>query len=169
MIIRRNNYSSMMGSITPLNSKEKKIFYSKLKEYFGLPDDFVFDGILFVSDKNKYYLISDEYKEIASFKMNSSVLGLYVVEINEYKEIRLSIEGSQIVGPVATKHLLELSEKQTDDFMRGNDLEIPGIAQEFYVLYTINPTTKKKDFFGCAKCKNGILLNFTPKGRRIRG
>lgn len=162
-----------MADCTALNSKAKKVFYQKLQDYFGTPKDFKLDGILFKNYKNKYYLLDNKYAEVAEKGFNSRVLGLYIAEINEYGEIRLSIEGSQLIGPSATLHLLELTPAQKERFIRGDDLDVTqdietkGLKNQFYIIYFINKFVMK-DFFGTAKVKNSQLFNYTPKARRVR-
>lgn len=155
-----------MASFSALNSKARKEFYGKLKEYFGLPDDFTLDGLLFVTNKNKYYLVDNRFVDIAELHYNISTIGLYIAEITNYGEIRVSLEGSALIGPHATKHILELSEEDAQSFIRGNDLPLPDMPQQFYLLFS--EIDGKKLYFGCGKYKEGNLFNFIPKSRRIR-
>lgn len=162
-----------MADCEALNSKARKVFYQKIEEYFGTPKDFKLDGILFKNYKNKHYILDNKYAEVAEAGFNSRVLGLYIAEINEYGEIRLSIEGSQLIGPVATKHLLELSEAKKERFIRGEDLDIEeeieelDLKNQFYIVY-FTDKYDKKNYLGTAKVKNGKLFNYTPKARRVR-
>lgn len=155
-----------------VNSKGRKQFYEKIREYFGTPKDFKFNDLLFVSTKNKYFLMDTKFTDTIEIDFNTKVLGLYIAEINEYGEIRLSIEGSQKIGPHATKHLVELTDEQVELVMRGQDLDFEKEIEEqklnnqYYILYT--DRDGNRDFLGCGKIKNGRLLNFLPKNRRIR-
>ena len=148
--------------LKPLNSKERKTFYAKLNPYFGLPEKYKLDGILFVNEKGKYYLVNDKYAEIAGL-IRTKVLGLYIAEINKFGEIRLSIEGSGLIGPDATEHILDLDDEEARLFLRGDDLDVSekDLASQYFLL------TNNKDFIGCGKVKSGTLLNFTPKSRRL--
>lgn len=156
-----------MADIEPLNAKQKKELYAILHDHFGT--DFKFPGYLFVSQKNKYYAIDEAYKDVAHLKINTKVLGLYVAEINKFKEIRLSIEGSQLVGPTATKNVLELTQEEAEKFIRGEDLDVTDreVSDVYYITYTIDRFTKSRDYLGCGKVKEGKLLNFISKGRRV--
>lgn len=162
-----------MADCEALNSKSRKVFYQKIQEYFGVPTEFKLDGIIFKNYKNKHYLLSNKFADVVDAGYNSRVLGLYIAEISEYNEIRLSIEGSQLIGPVATKHLLELSPEQKERFIRGDDLDIATQIQEqelknhFYILYYTDKYAMK-NYIGTAKIKNGQLFNYTPKARRVR-
>ncbi|MFT4326559.1 MAG: hypothetical protein ACMXYK_03600 [Candidatus Woesearchaeota archaeon] len=146
-----------------LNAKEKKQFYAKLEEYFGITEKI--DCALSVNLKNKYFLVSNDLSKTYG-EIFTKVMGLYVGEINQYGELRLSIEGSQIFGPYATKQVLELSEEDAFAFMQGKDLEITqDLPQKYHILYYVSDGVKH--YVGCAKYKEGMLLNFTPKSRRI--
>jgi NOL1/NOP2/fmu family ribosome biogenesis protein len=154
-----------MADIEPLNAKQKKEFYALLHEHFET--DFKFPGYLFVSQKNKYYTIDEKYKEVSHLKINTKVLGLYIAEVNKFGEIRLSIEGSQLVGPTATKHILELNQIEAEKFISGADIDVAKekLPEKYHIIF--RKTKEYIDYLGCGKVKDGILLNFTPKGRRV--
>jgi len=158
--------------LIPLNSKKKKEFYQKLNEYFGLDEKYDLGGILFVNNKNKYYWVDDNFRRIAG-KVHQKLAGIYIAEITNYGEIRLSLEGSNVIGPEVTKHIIELDDSEKNDFIRGKDLDFTDriekekLKNQFYILFHVNNETKQKDFLGCGKIKDGELFNFIPKSRRI--
>ena len=162
-----------MTEFVPLNSKARKLFYEKVNTYFGIDKDFKLDGILFKTTKNKYYLVDNKLAEIAEVNYRAKVLGLYIAEINDYGELRLSMDGSQLLGPLATEHLLELNETEKDRFIRGEDLDVSekieslNLKNQYYILYFVDDFGRK-NYLGCSKIKNEKLLNFIPKGRRVR-
>ncbi|MEM4279871.1 MAG: hypothetical protein QXP28_05490 [Archaeoglobaceae archaeon] len=85
--------------------------------------------------------------------------GLYFGKI-EKDGLRLSIEGSFIVGRVAKKGVVKIGEEEAMKWLRGEDLEIP------YRGYCI---LKWRDYFlGCGKGNGKKILNFVPKDRRLR-
>ena len=88
-------------------------------------------------------------------------LGLYIGKI-ESGEIRLSIEGSQLIGPTAKKNVLEITEKQVRNWLRGQNLETNSKQKAFVIL------KHKKDFLGSGKMKKGKVINSVPKIRRIK-
>ena len=162
-----------MRDFEPLNSKARKLFYEKMNTYFGIDPKFKLDGILFKTKKNKYYILDNKFAEIADTDFHSKVLGLYIAEINDFGEIRLSIEGCQLIGPHVTKHILELDERRKNKFIRGEDLDADDLIKEhnlknqYYILY-FTDELGGKNYLACSKIKNGKLLNFIPKGRRVR-
>ncbi|MEM0202541.1 MAG: hypothetical protein QXO16_02925 [Archaeoglobaceae archaeon] len=85
--------------------------------------------------------------------------GIYFGKI-EKDGLRLSIEGSFIVGRVAKKGIIEIGEEDAMRWLRGEDLEIP------YKGYCI---LKWGEYFlGCGKGNGKKILNFVPKDRRLR-
>lgn len=83
--------------------------------------------------------------------------------IGEFKkgELRLSIEGSQLIGPHAKKNVVELDRNELRQWLRGEDL-IKEVKEEGYVIMKSN-----NDFVGCGRVKEGKILNFVPKARRL--
>ena len=86
---------------------------------------------------------------------------MYFCEIDN-KGIRLSIEGSQIIGPKATKNIVELSEEETRKWFKGEDIEKEcNNCNDFVIL------KRKNDFLGNGKYATGRILNYVGKTRRV--
>ncbi len=85
--------------------------------------------------------------------------GIYFGKI-EKDGLRLSIEGSFIVGKVAKKGIVELSEEEAMKWLKGEDLikEFKGYCILKWGEY----------FLGCGKGNGKKILNFVPKDRRLR-
>ena len=85
---------------------------------------------------------------------------MYFCELG--KEIRLSIEGSQLVGPKATKNIAEITEQQAKQWLKGEDLEIKDNHYSGFIII-------KHDnyFLGAGKYKENKILNYVGKSRRI--
>ena len=64
--------------LTPLNSKARKAFYEKLRTYFGLSEDYLLDGILFVSTKNRYWTITVKCNTIEENKTSAEVTYTFI-------------------------------------------------------------------------------------------
>jgi NOL1/NOP2/fmu family ribosome biogenesis protein len=84
---------------------------------------------------------------------------MYFCEIDNLG-MRLSIEGSQIIGPKATKNILEINDEQTKQWFKGEDLEMNGNFSGFLII------KYKDDFLGTGKYSNGKILNYIHKNRR---
>lgn len=146
-----------------LNAKLLKHFQSVLSCQFGCELDAQLSVFLNPKD-NKLHVINDiTLDDLETLRINS--FGLYFGEYNtDQTQIRLSIEGSQIIGPIATKNVLEVSRNQFMRWMQGNSIDdIPPDKQMVgYVIVKHN-----NDYGAVGTFKDGILLNFVPKNRRI--
>ncbi|NJF24588.1 hypothetical protein [Thermococcus sp. Bubb.Bath] len=77
--------------------------------------------------------------------------------------IRLSIEGSFLVGPRATKSVVELDDERARRYLAGESVEIDDKELHGWVI-----VKWRTYFLGSAKAKEGRLINYVPKERRLR-
>ena len=107
-------------------------------------------------------IINKDMNRVEYDKLNINSIGLYFGEINR-GSLRLTIEGSQIIGPFAKKGIIELNEKHTKQWMAGEDIELDeDYPVEFYII-----KNKLGDFLSSGKVKEKKLLNYVPKERRV--
>lgn len=148
-----------MENLKILNKKEGERVLGRIKEQFGIKNlDFDY-GILQNKD-GKIFLISKDVNKIKLDKLRINELGLYVANTN--KELRLSIEGSQLFGKNASKNVYEVNEEQANFWLKGEDLEC---SKEFNGFVIIK---HKDDYLGSGKWKDNKILNYIPKERRIK-
>ncbi|MBL7054239.1 hypothetical protein ISS05_00610 [Candidatus Woesearchaeota archaeon] len=147
-----------MQNLTILNKKQAKEILKLIKKQFNA--DFKSDYAFLKNEKEKIYLIHKDISVINIEKLRINSFGMYFAQIRN-NEIRLSIEGSQLIGPKADKNILEIDEKQTKEWMAGTDLEIEGDYSGFVLV------KHNKDFLGCGKARDGKVFNFVGKARRI--
>ena len=141
-----------------LNTREVKDILAELKEHFGTEakiEDAMVEG-----GDGKIYLISRKFGEIDQSKLRINNLGLYFCK-RENNGFKPTIEGSQIIKPV--KNVFEINEAQRDLWMQGDDLTIG--SQELQGLVVVK---HKDDFYGAGAYKEGRILNFIPKERRLK-
>mgnify|MGYP001572519786 CR=1 FL=1 len=159
-----------------LNSKEVRNILGIVKQQWGC--DFSFDGGFLEGKDGDIFLISRDIEKLDLERLHIDSLGLYFGQLrnpNRAKhdwaqsqqgdlgnELRLSIEGSQLVGKTAAKNVVELNDGEFKLWLRGEDVEKALIDCSGYVLVKHN-----SDFIGCGKCKEGKILNFVPKARRV--
>ena len=148
-----------MDNLKILNSREIKNIYNKLKERFGFEK--ALDYVFLINNKNRIYLINKDFAEIDTSKLRINSLGLYFGEINN-KEIRLSIEGAQLIGKDCKENVLELDEKEAREWLKGFDL-FKDIEDKGFIILK-----HKEDFLGCGKAVEEKILNYVPKNRRLR-
>ncbi len=147
-------------AFTVLNTREKKNITEKINAQWGFKKKL--DYAYLMNTKHKIFLINPEIDRIEDpKKFNIDAVGLYFGELPNTEEIRLSIEGSQMIGPNATKNVVELSEDETKEWMTGQDLDKETDCTGFVIIKS------GKDFLGTGKAKEGRILNYVPKSRRI--
>jgi NOL1/NOP2/fmu family ribosome biogenesis protein len=137
-----------------LNTRGVKEIKELLEQQFGFTD--TLNYVFLLTGKGKIYIANKEVFNIDLDKLNVSSIGLYFGEI-EKDGLRLSIEGSQLVGPKAKKGVVEV-----DDYvgwMRGEDIDCDG---EGYVIVKYH-----NDYLGSGRAKEGKVLNYVGKARRI--
>lgn len=148
-----------MANIDFLNSKQKKKLLETIKTQFGIKD-LNFDCIFF-RNKDKVFLLSRAFSKLAIENLRINSLGLYFCRMQD-NGVRLSIEGSQIIGNKARKNILEIDKIDLYKWIRGQNLETEKSLDGFVII------KHKNDFLGCGKSKNGIILNYIPRNRRIK-
>ena len=148
-----------MKNLHILNSKEVKQLREKIVEQFGT----FFSGeyAFLQSKKNKIYLVSRDLGKIALENLIIERVGLYVAEVNE-AEVRLSKEGAQLLGKEkGLKNVISLTKEELKAYFYGVDVKKDlGTASRMILLQY------KKDIIGCAKYKEGKILNYLPKIHR---
>ncbi|NPA47395.1 MAG: hypothetical protein GXO14_01965 [Thermococci archaeon] len=87
--------------------------------------------------------------------------GVYFGRI-ESDGIRLTIEGSFLVGPRATKNVVELDDDRARRYLSGEGVEVDRDAEGWVILKW------RSYYLGSSKVKKGRLLNYVPKERRLR-
>ena len=87
--------------------------------------------------------------------------GVYFARI-ESDGIRLSIEGSFLVGPRATKNVVELDDERARRYLAGESVQIDENLHGWVIVKWRNY------FLGSAKAKEGRLINYVPGDRRLR-
>ena len=148
-----------MPELKILNSKEIKEIYKLIESQWGAKIKLDF-GFL-KNNKNRIFVINRGISKIDMSKLRLNSVGMYFCEADALG-IRLSIEGSQIVGPKAGKNVVELNEEETRKWFKGEDLEKEcGNCRGFVIL------KNKNNFLGTGKYSNGRILNYVAKTRRV--
>lgn len=147
-----------MQNLKILNSKEKKLLFKEIEEQFKT-SELDLNYILLKNNEGKIFLLSNYFKNLDTKNLRINSLGLYFANIS--KDIRLTIEGSQLIGKKA-KNVLEINDKQLKEWLKGNDIETDKNLKGFVIIKNNN------DFYGCGLYKNNKILNYIPKERRIK-
>src|SRR3989338_5925459 len=148
-----------MPELKFLNSKETKEILKLIEEQWGakLKLDYAFAR----NSKHRVFIINKDISKIDFSKLRINSVGMYFCDLEN--GIRLSIEGSQIIGPEATKNVVEINEEQIKKWMKGEDLEIENKEKcnGFVIIKHEN------DFLGTGKFKDNRVLNYVSKSRRV--
>jgi NOL1/NOP2/fmu family ribosome biogenesis protein len=157
-----------MQSLKFLNSKEKKEIMNSIISLYGFSGKL--DGSLLVNSKEKLYLLagSEFLQDGKDQGLRIDRAGLYIGTITP-SGIRLSVEGSQMVGPHATKNVLTINQAHLDPWVKGQDflLEEDELAQTggkngLYILKLGD------DYLGCTIVKDNKVWNCLSKNRRVK-
>ena len=107
-------------SLKILNSREKKEINDRVKSQWGA--EFSKEYAFLINTKKRVYLVNHEIDQLDFSRIKIDKLGLYVCHVSE-KGVRLTIEGSQIIGPKATQNIVEISDKDLESWFKGEDLK----------------------------------------------
>ncbi len=148
-----------MINLKILNKKQIKELLALIKQQWNASIDL---NYAFLKDNDdKIFIINKEFAELDLTKLRINNIGLYFAQ-KMIDGLRLSIEGSQIIGPKAKKNILELNKKQTKEWFQGNDIEVKTEMQNYVIL------KHESDFLGTGKIKENKILNYIPKSRRLK-
>ena len=152
-----------MVPIKFLNNYEKEKLIKLLNEQFGIKE---IEGQLSKFGKERIVLFSGSATEREIIMIDELArvegAGLYLAK-EQVDGIRLSIEGSQLLGPSATKNVFEMDEKQAEQWMLGQEIPITTTQRGFMIMKF------KNDFLGTGKASfsRGIFLNFYYLNRHL--
>ena len=147
-----------IGNFEVMNSRQSRIILKLLKEQWGFQGN-IEEGML--QKEDDIFLVSRSVGDMNLKDLRINSLGLYFGEL-KHGQLRLSIEGSQIIGPHSTKNVIELDHEQIKKWLSGENLELSSESSSKFVI-----VKHEQDFFGCGRIKENILLNFLPKSRRL--
>ncbi len=153
-----------MQQLAIFNTREIKEIKEIVIENFG---HFPAGDYVFLRNENdRIFLVNKDISKINLDHLIIDKLGLYFAE-HKPGQVRLSKEGAQLLAQdakankVELNNVVELSEEETKDYFRGQDLKKDLGKENKLILLRY-----KKDVFGCAKYKEGKILNFLPKIHR---
>ncbi len=157
-----------LHNLTVLNAKERSQIMDFLSDHFGIESGL--PNILLMNKDNDLFTVAEEIDlfPLENLKINS--LGLYLGEWH-HGELRMSVEGSQLLGPFASKNLIDLNVEELRSWLTGHDLlfnDHSKLASGYQLMAYPHPITKNRDFLSCGRFREDKLLNFIPKARRVK-
>ncbi len=142
-----------------LNKKEKEELKAKIRNSWNAEIEI---EEIAMSGEKKMWLVSRQAAIANTQKLRMESIGSYFAKYDKRGDLRLSIEGSIIVGPKAKKNVVELTDKELALWVRGINLDTKTGIEGYVIL------KKGKDYFGCGKAFEKGILNHVPKERRIK-
>lgn len=147
-----------------LNKKQKQEIIEKLDEQFEIEE---ISGKIIMMGKEKLFLFSGSFTDNEIKKLEKLTvierIGFYFAKIDEpTNKIRLSIEGSQILKNQIKKNIFDLNEKEAEQWMKGQELQIKTGKKDFLII------KYKEDYLGSGKASEEKIGNFIPKNRRLK-
>jgi NOL1/NOP2/fmu family ribosome biogenesis protein len=144
-----------------LNTREiKKLKQILLKQFgYALEKEYAY----LQNQKKRVFLVNKDISRLNLENLRIDKMGLYLGELKE-NYFRLSKEGAQLLvleGKSKVENVVELSKSQVTSYFEGKDLEI-NLGEESKLIILSYGT----DILGCARYKEGKVLNFLPKIHR---
>ena len=149
----------MKKNLRFLNKKHIKEILGLIKKQWSA--DAELDYVVVMNEEGKIYLVNREIADVPLDNLRIDSLGSYFGQLKN-NTLRLSIEGSQIIGTKAKKNVYNMTDDETKRWIMGEDLATNESSEEFVLMKHNN------DFLGTGKIKEGKVLNFVPKGRRLK-
>ena len=148
-----------MPELKVLNNKEIKEVLKLIEGQWGAKVKLDYGFLR--NNKGRVFVVSKDIAKINTSKLRLNSAGMYFCEIDS-KGIRLSIEGSQIIGANASKNVVELNEGEARKWFKGEDLEKNCEKCSGFLIIK-----HKNDFLGTGKYANGKIMNYVGKTRRV--
>jgi len=147
-----------------LSASEKKKIVKQLDEQFGIGKlNFLFAR--FGKNKIRAYSGSLSKEEIQSLDKETriEIFGVYAINENE-NQLRLNLDFIHLIKDKITKNILGLDKVGASLWLKGQDVEIGEEKGNGFKIIKFG-----EDFIGCGRVVQGILKNYMPKERRIKG
>jgi NOL1/NOP2/fmu family ribosome biogenesis protein len=133
-----------------------------LRDRFEIPKK-IFSDYSFIIKGEKIWIVARDVleKDLEGLKIESIGL-LFGRYFERQKRFKPTTNALQIFGKYATKNVVELNEKEKNQYIRGYDLEKELNLEEGYVIIKF-----KNDMLGCGLYREGKIKNQIPKARKI--
>ena len=145
-----------------LTAQETNKIREQLKEQFGISN---IPGKIIRLGEEKIFLFTGaaDENEIEKIEQSAPVekIGVYFAKIIN-DEIKLTIEGTQILKEQISKNIFEINDELAEEWMMGRELNIKSGMKGFVVM------KNNDDYLGCGKASQEKITNFIPKSRRLK-
>ena len=151
-----------MEYIKILSEQEKRKIENQLHAQFGIKE---IPGKIVMRGEERLFFFTGKIDEDGIRKLEQSApiekVGVYFAKlINE--EIKLTIEGTQLLKEQITKGIFQINDSQAEEWMMGRELNLKSGLKGFVVM------KNNDDYLGCGKASQEKITNFIPKSRRLK-
>lgn len=153
-----------------LTAKQVRAIKTMITEQWGVSgDDFDTSYVWLQNKKDRVYIINRDLERVPFEQLRIAHHGLYFCSLQK-GYVRLSMDGSQMIGPLATKRVADLPHEYLEAWMQGEDIDrdvlgLPADADGFWILRYRGAGTD--DYLACGFVRENVLENYMPKNRRI--
>ncbi len=150
---------------------EKKELLKKLA-YYGITE---LPFLLSISGKEKIrgysgILSTDEITTLNQ-EIGIDLTGVYLFHVHG-DDIRISFDAVQLLKNQITKNIIEITDKQAEEYMKGRDILLMKEDEEKFKKTNETKGFKiiknRDDILGTGKYVEGRITNYMPKERRTR-
>jgi len=122
-------------------------------------------GVMLGSEERIWIAARDVFEfDFSKLPVNS--VGINFGKLKQNGKIRLTIEGSQLIGKTAERNVALIADDDAEKFLRGEDVSaVETIECENHNFVLLR--TESGRVVGSAMFAEGKLKNFLPKSRRI--
>jgi NOL1/NOP2/fmu family ribosome biogenesis protein len=143
-----------------IKSSEKARLLEQLREQFGIEE---LQFLLIETGKEKVrgytgHLSKDELAQLGQL-INIEIIGIYLLK--QERELRLSFDATQLLSEQINLRVVDLTEEQTKQWMKGQDIALKALPGIYVVRF-------QRDCLGCGRSNGETLFNYVPKDRRVK-
>jgi len=149
----------MRTQLIILNTRDVKKVLTKIKDQFNIKE-LKLDYTFLRNNKGRIFITNRNLAKIDTYKLQINSIGLYFA--NDYNEIRLTIEATQLIGKLAKKNILNISDSELITWFSGQSITTTKKFSGFVII------KHNEDFLGSGKYLDGKILNYVNKERWIR-
>ena len=121
-----------MEKLKILNKKETEDILGLIKEQWDA--DMPIQYVYLMNTQDRIYVTSRDVFNLDLDKLKINSVGMYFGEILKGNQLRLSIEGSQLAGPLSKKDVVDLDDEEARKWLRGLDLDIQLESKGFVLV-----------------------------------
>jgi len=144
-----------------LSAREARPIFEQISEQWDVDARELFSSYALIrTGKDRLYIITRDVATLKLELLRIDSLGLYVANVKG--KVRLTLEGSQLVGPHAQKNVVLVDDQELRAWFRGEHLEKTGEWNGFVII------KHGTDYIGCGRYTEGKIQNFLPKARWVK-